>query len=44
MAKSKNTKLKIETTQNWASQFKRPIRIKIKFEKPTFGQLVEDLK
>ncbi len=44
MAKSKNTKLKIETTQNWASQFKRHIIIKIKFEKNTYVQIVEDLK
>jgi hypothetical protein len=44
MAKSKNTKFKIETTQSWISQFKRPTRIKIKFERPTLDQLVKDLK
>lgn len=44
MAKSKNTKFKIETTQSWIAQFKRPTRIKIKFERPTLEQLVKDLK
>ena len=44
MAKSKNIKFKIETTQSWIAQFKRPVRIKIKFERPTLDQLVKDLK
>ncbi len=44
MAKSKNIKFKIETTQNWIAQFKRPIRVNIKFKRPTLDQLVKDLK
>lgn len=44
MAKSKNTKFKIETTQSWIAQFKRPIRVNIKFKRPTLDQLVEGLK